>query len=130
MKNVTKLIMTASALLLAIIVGGFTFAAPEIANYLLQNSTPTAPLIMQLLGALYFGFAMLNWMARGSIMGGIYNRPIVMANLAHFLIGSLAIIKTMINDSSLPTPVWIIGFFYAIFSILFAVIFFTSPVKK
>ena len=42
-------------------------------------------------------FAMLNWMAKGVIIGGIYSRPIVIANLAHFLIGDLELIKAVIH---------------------------------
>jgi len=31
---------------------------------------------MQIIGSFYFAFAILNWMSKGSIIGGIYNRPI------------------------------------------------------
>jgi len=36
-------------------------------------------------------------MAKGVIIGGIYSRPIVIANLAHFLIGDLELIKAVIH---------------------------------
>jgi len=39
---------------------------------------------MQLLGAALFAFAWLNWIGRGAIYGGIYGRPIVVAN---FILG-------------------------------------------
>ena len=39
---------------------------------------------LQLLGAALFAFAWLNWIGRGAIYGGIYGRPIVVAN---FILG-------------------------------------------
>jgi len=52
-----------------------------------------AAAIVQTSGALYIGFAILNWMAKGAMLGGIYGRPIVMANFAHFAIGAIALWK-------------------------------------
>tara|TARA_R110000850_G_scaffold18873_9_gene57913 strand:+ start:969 stop:1307 length:339 start_codon:yes stop_codon:yes gene_type:complete len=43
--------------------------------------------LLQILGALYFGFGMLNWMNKGRPIGGIYNRPVAIANLSHCRIG-------------------------------------------
>ena len=45
---------------------------------------------MQIIGSLYFALAILNWMSKGSFIGGIYNRPIAIANLTHFVIAGLA----------------------------------------
>lgn len=48
---------------------------------------------IQLAGALYLGFAMLNWSAKGTLLGGIYGRPIIMANFTHFAIGTIVFVK-------------------------------------
>lgn len=122
--------MTASALVLLIIGLCLTFFAAEITDYLLPHSTPLLQLLIQLLGALYFAFSMLNWMTKESIIGGIYNRPIVMANLAHFCIGGLAAIKSAMNHPTLPPAIWIVAGVYAIFAVLFGVLLFRSPVSK
>jgi hypothetical protein len=126
----TKLIMTASAISLAIIGLGLTFLATEIADYFLISSTVSFQLIIQVLGGLYFAFAMLNWMAKGSVIGGIYNRPIVIANFSHFLIGGLALIKGLINRPDLPSAFWIIAGLYFVFAILFGILLFRSPVNR
>ena len=126
----TKLIMTASALLLAILGLSLTFLATEVANYVLLNSTITFQLIIQVLGALYVAFAMLNWMAKGSVTGGIYNRPITIANFTHFFIGGLAIIKGLMNHPELPWAIWIIAGLYSVFAVLFGIVLFRSPINK
>jgi len=68
---------------------------------------------------------MLNWMAKGAIIGGIYNKPIAIANFTHFVIGALALLKAMSN----PPPYFIVplAVVYSIFAILFGVIFFKHP---
>jgi len=49
--------------------------------------------VVQIAGALYFGFAILNWTAKGTLLGGIYGRPIVLANFTHFAIGAITLLK-------------------------------------
>ena len=56
---------------------------------------------LQLLGALSLGFAMLDWMARDMALGGIYGRPIVVANLLHFVSGALALVKALLRNPEL-----------------------------
>ena len=84
---------------------------------------------MQILGALYFGFAMLNRTAKANLIGGIYSRPVAIGNATHFLIGALALIKLAFNDTTLIN-IWIAGVIYSIFAILFGYVLFTNPVLK
>lgn len=72
---------------------------------------------------------MLNWMAKGSLIGGIYNRPIAVANFTHFIIAGLAVIKALMSDQQLSPLVWFAGIAYVVFGVLFAVILFQHPVK-
>ena len=122
--------MIFSALFLACTGISLTFLPAEIAGYI--NSDVSTPLLIlfQILGALYLAFAMLNWMAKESVIGGIYNRPIAIANFTHFLIGGLALIKVVSKDDSLPVGFPIVAGVYALFAILFGVIFYTHPVKS
>lgn len=65
--------MTLSAISLALIGISLTFLPKEISDYIGTNSSRAFQLIIQLLGALYFAFAMLNWMVKGSAIGGIFS---------------------------------------------------------
>jgi hypothetical protein len=49
--------------------------------------------VMQIAGGLYVAFAVMNWSARGTLLGGIYGRPICLANFAHFAIGAIVLVK-------------------------------------
>jgi hypothetical protein len=125
----TKLIMTLSAILLSLIGITLTFLPLETASYAGMSSSIILQLFIQVLGALYFAFGMLNWMAKGSVIGGIYNRPTVIANFSHFLIGGLALLKGLMNNSNLPKSFWILAAFYSLFAILFGIMLYSNPVS-
>ena len=82
----TKVLMTSGAILFALIGINLILFPKEILNHLELRVSDTLEILMQTLGSLYFGLAMLNWMSKGNLIGGIYNRPIVVANLTHFVI--------------------------------------------
>lgn len=123
----TKLIMTTSAALLAVAGISLSFFPNEISNYIGLGVTKTPQLVIQALGALYFGFAMLNWMAKGSLIGGIYAKPLVVANLSHFMIGGLSLIKGVINIPNPPYQLVILTGVYMIFAAIFGVLFTRNP---
>lgn len=88
-----------------------------------------AILVVQILGALYLGFAMLNWMARGVLIGGIYSRPVAFGNFLHFAIVAMALTKAMLSE--LQSAEFGVGLaLYATFAIWFGLVLFTSPVSK
>ncbi|MFT5791804.1 MAG: hypothetical protein ACI9LI_001144, partial [Saprospiraceae bacterium] len=74
----------------------------------------------------------LNWMAKGSIIGGIYNRPIVIGNLMHFGVGAIALIKIVSHIEIHSEIIISLTVLYVIFTILFTYIFKNNPatVKK
>lgn len=120
----TKIVLTASAVVMAAmgIIG--SFAPHEVLRVAGADPTGMLPLLVQLLAALLFAFAMVNWMARGSLIGGIYNRPVAVGNVAHFTIGALALVKAELagNGHLVLTIV------YVIFAIGFGMVLFRSPV--
>jgi len=126
----TKSLMTLSALTLALIGFSLIFLPKEILDYLELNVSETLQLLMQIIGSFYFAFAILNWMSKGSIIGGIYNRPIAMANLTHFVIAGLALIKGILANPSLSYVIWSIAIIYSIFAILFGIVAFKHPVSE
>ena len=126
----TKILMTLSAIILALIGISLIFLPKEILDYLELSVSETLQLLMQIIGSFYFAFAILNWMSKGSIIGGIYNRPIAMANLAHFVIAGLALIKGILANPSLSYVIWSIAIIYSIFAIFFGIVAFKHPVGE
>jgi len=120
----TKLLMTTSAVVLGIVGLILTFAPNEISQ--LFNQSDINAIVFQLLGALYLGFAMTNWMSKESLIGGIYGRPLCIGNLAHFFIGGIALIKFISNNGA-RTTFLIMTIIYLVFAIFFMMVFFKTP---
>lgn len=81
---------------------------------------------LQVLGSALFGFAMLNWMQRHSRIGGIFGRPVVVANLGHA--GSAALLLAPIALRSEASPPLLIALaVYAPLAIAFGAKFFLRP---
>ena len=122
--------MTASAVFFGIIGLGLSFIPIEITEYLNIESNIFPILFFQILGALYLGFAMMNWMAKGSTIGGIYNRPIAIGNFMHFGVGALALVKN-VNSIEANQAIFIaLAVLYSIFAVSFGYVFRTNPGKK
>ena len=105
-----------------------SFLPQEITLLLDAHTTTTLTVILQLLGALYFGFAMLNWMAKDSLLGGIYGRPIVAGNVTHFVIGALALLKVLSQNHEIV--ILIAAIIYSFFALLFTLVMYKNPNNK
>ena len=122
----TRILMTLSAAAMALIGLTLQFFPHELLNYIGASTDGPAPILMQITGALYLGFALTNWMAKAVLIGGIYARPLAIGNLAHFVIGALALIKYAFSAGSSPA-VWDLAIVYSIFAVFFGIVFTTQP---
>ncbi len=123
----TKILMISSSIFLGTLGITFSFIPDEIISSLSVTPNQISTLSLQLLGALYLGFAMLNWMAKGSLIGGIYNRPISIGNFMHFAVGALALIKIITKIHTHSEIVISLTIVYSVFAILFGYVFRTNP---
>ncbi len=89
-----------------------------------EPDTPTV-ILVQVTAALYMGFAILNWMARGSVLGGIYGRPVVFGNLLHFAVVAALLIKASIVHQQ--AGIIFIASAYTVLAAWFGVVLFTHP---
>ena len=129
-RNFTKTLMIISAIFLAVNGFGLSFFPNEISLLLTNDDNHIFILILQILGALYLGFSYVNWMSKNSLIGGIYNKPLLIGNTLHFLTASIAMIKLVFkfeNNLQLIIPHTII---YFLFTLFFGYVFFSDPFKK
>jgi len=125
----SKLVMTGASVVLGL--GGMAclFVPKEIFRLYDPAAEDMQGLLVQLLGAGFLGFAALDWVSRHSPLGGIYGRPVVGANYAHFLIGSLLTVRAAIGQPH-NVLLWSTLAAYALFAIAFAAILFGPPPRK
>lgn len=122
----TKILMIASAAVLGVIGLAATFLPQEILQSAGAEGSGLDVLIVQMAGAAYLGFAMLNWMARAFVIGGIYSRPVAMGNFLHFTVVALAVVKVALGGSR-SIEIMIGAVVYVVFAAAFGVLLFTHP---
>jgi hypothetical protein len=96
-------ISRASAALLAL--GGIAllFASDSIIPRVAPGVSADAAWLGQLIGAGWLALAALNWLGRNTILGGIYGRPVVVANAALYFITGTTLVKVVMRGDAAPT---------------------------
>lgn len=88
--------------------------------------TPTV--VVQLLGASFLGLGLLDWVSRNSTVGGIYGRPLVVANFSHFLCGAMVLFRSILYEQRLLIVIGLL--IYAGFALFFGWLLFGKGVVK
>jgi hypothetical protein len=125
----TRLFMQCSSAMMLAAGFLFTFAPAETLGWAGSSPSPHSVLLIQAVGALYVGFAVLNWMAKDNLIGGIYSRPVALANFSHFFILAAALVKATAAGRQ-PLIVWTAAGVYVLLAACFGLIVFTSPLPR
>jgi hypothetical protein len=96
----SRLLMSLTALVLAVLGLACTFAPQELLGLAGLPVLPPLALGVQALGAGWLGLATIDWMARGAPFGGIYGRPIALGNFGNFLMLAAALGKAAASAPS------------------------------
>ena len=124
----TRWLLTTSALLLAVLGVALSFLPQEILTLAGAQPVPRLVLLVQLGGAMALAWAILNWMSRGQRLGGIYNRPLALANVLHFATGSVTLLKLMAAGAVGPPEAGTVWYPYVGLAVWWAAALVTSPV--
>ncbi|MBV8544528.1 MAG: hypothetical protein JO088_07255 [Acidobacteria bacterium] len=119
----TRALMAASAVFLGIAGVATLFAPDEILRAAGIPSSPFLPPLVQLCAALLLGFAMTNWMTKGSRVGGIYNRPIAVGNLLNFAVGAITLDRFALRGHE-AWPMLVFATVYTLFAVAFGLVVF------
>jgi len=117
----TKYLMISSSAFLGLVGISCSFAPEEILEYIGIKDFGSFVVIIQVLGALFLGFAILNWTAKSNLIGGIYSKPVSLGNFLHFVVGAVTIAKYFskhLESSFLIIPIAIYGIFAIAFGLV------------
>ena len=120
--------MRSSALLLGALGVGASFLPQELLTAIGAPPIVQLTIVIQLLGATYVGLGMLNWMAQGNLIGGIYSRPVAVCNVTHFAMGFLVLVKG-IRTTVPMAPAIALALICGVFAVWFGVVLRTHPVR-
>lgn len=123
----TRALMMISAVFLGALGVVTSFAPDEVLG--VHGTVPdnATVLLVQMMGALYLGFAILNWSARGVLIGGIYSRPLALGNFLHFVMVAITLIKAALTFQVIQLA--ISAAVFTAFAGWFALVLFRSPVR-
>lgn len=122
----TRILMVLSALLMAILGVAGSFLPQELLFELGAPAEGLLVLVVQITGALYLAFSVLNWTARANLIGGIYSRPVALGNFLHFVMVTLALWKAVV-DGQYEMAVIVGAVVYTAFAVSFGFVLFTHP---
>jgi hypothetical protein len=121
-----NLLLTGTAIAYFGVSLAFLFAGEELLRSAGAAATPVERALLQLLGAALFALAMLDWLNRYSLLGGIYGRPLVVANLSHAAIGALMLVH-LVRELGASAPLLAALAFYGVLALLFGATLLRSP---
>jgi len=102
------------------------FAPDETIRALFPDRDGGSAVLASLLGACLFGFGSMNWIARHSLLGGIYGRAVVVGNQAHFFIGTLLLLRHL--SAAVSPAFWALFGLYLLGAVLFSFLLYRKAV--
>jgi len=102
------------------------FAPDELLTYAGANPSTLDSALLQVIGSALFGFAMLNWMNRFGVIGGIYGRPLVIANFTHAATATL-LLGHVAMRAPFTVPLTIVVVLYGALAVAFGYKLFAAP---
>ena len=122
-------IARASTVLL--LLGGLTllFASDSILPNLIPAFPPAGAWLGQLLGASWLAVAALDWISRNQLLGGIYGRPVVMANAALYFIAAMVLAKIVLRSDA-PPALWLMFIPALVFAGMYGWLLFYGPFER
>ncbi len=123
---ISKALLAVSAIVMGVVGLIINFAPDKAAVALGLGGQPPAELIIQIIAALYLAMAVLNWMSKAQTMGGIYNKPLALANALHFTVGAFALVRYLAGEAT-SSALLFAAIAYVVFALGFLWIVFLSP---
>lgn len=119
-------LLIASAILYFAAAVVLLFLPEELLGWLGAGGSSLDPALLQVLAAAVFGFAMLNWTSRYTQIGGIYGRPLAIANLSHAAIAAISLARVAFRGSPSPA-LWAGLALYTVLAVAFGAKLFGPP---
>ncbi|MGH7483021.1 MAG: hypothetical protein ACRELV_12775 [Longimicrobiales bacterium] len=83
----------------------------------------------QLVGAGWLAMAGLNWLSRSAVLGGIYGRSVVFANVSLYLISALVLVKAAVGPGS-GAGLWVLTMVAAVLAAVYGWLLLRGPAER
>ncbi|MEP6473071.1 MAG: hypothetical protein ABJC74_05080 [Gemmatimonadota bacterium] len=126
---ISSLISRISSAFLAL--GGLLllFGPDEILPRVVPGFPASASWLGQLIAAGWLALAVLNWVSRASLLGGIYGRPVVLANALFYFIGATTLSR-VVSANPQVLALWVITVPIMLLAGVYAWLLFRGPIGR
>jgi hypothetical protein len=101
--------------------------APDVAMAVLAPGAPTnGTWIAQMLAAAWLALASLNWTSRAQIIGGVYGRPMVYANVLLYTVSALLLVRLVMHGGGTPA-MWGLTGAMALLALVYGAVMLRGP---
>lgn len=119
--------ITRLSIALLLVGGALLLFAPDVVLGMLAPGVPSsAGWLGQLIAAAWLGVAAMNWLQRTAVLGGIYGRPVVSANLVLYFVSAMSLVRARL-DGATPVAAWIVIVPIALMAAAYAALLFRGP---
>lgn len=125
----SSLLSRTSALLLYAAALALLFGADDLLPHFVPGLPPGGAWVGQLLGAAWLGVAQYTWMQRSAVLGGIYGRPIVLANLAVHGTSAFVVLDAARRPQA-PAALWALLVPFALCAVAFGALMVRGPLAR
>ena len=114
-----------------LLVGGLAllFASDAILPRLVPDFPAAAVWLGQLLAAALLALAALNWLSQSALLGGIYGRPVVLANAAFYFIAATVLVKVITRHDA-STALRLVFLLVVLFAAMYGWLLFRGPIDS
>ena len=126
---ISSLVSRVSAALL--LAGGLTllFAPDAVLPRLVPGFPPAGAWLGQLLAAALLALAALDWLSRRALLGGIYGRPVVLANAAFYFIAAMSLLRHVLGRDA-PVAIRAVAVPVAILAAVYGWLLLRGPAER
>ena len=108
---------------------GLLFGPDYILPKLIPGFPATGVWFGQVLAAAMLALVALNWLNRAALIGGIYNRAVVLANTVFYFVAAMALIK-IVGRTDTPASIRVLFVPIAILALVYGWMLFRGPIEK
>lgn len=119
--------ISAALLLIAGIV--LLFAADDLLPRLVSGFPESGAWVGQLLAAALLALGAINWLNRSQLLGGIYGRPVVLANAAFYFIAATVTLRAAASGDT-ADALWLVAALVSPFAVAYGWLLFRGPFER
>ena len=105
------------------------FASDDLLPRLIPGFPPSGAWLGQLLAAAWLAVAALTWVSRSMLLGGIYGRSVVMANVVLYFVAAMALLR-VVTRSGAPSGVVLLLVPSALFAVAYGWLLYRGPFER